>query len=387
MNILYIADGVSLSSGVGDLVHVKEVVKILSKEVFKITLLIRSGKNSDESRIENLTCMQIPTFSFPWSVFSYLIGLFSIIATTVLLKPTIIYVRDTGINLGVIIGRLFRVPVILELNGDLSKDYSKLARPIAFIFSYLMGFTYCISNRVIVPSMNMVNLLREKGVIASNVFHVPNGVNPEYFYPIDKTMCRKKLNLDGSSFYFCFVGNLAPWQGIDKAIIAFAKLLNEKPGVDAKLLIAGTGPLRKKLDRLASDLKLEKKIIFLGSVAHELVPYVICASDVCIAPFPCWRNMRIGLSPLKLFEYLSCGRPVIVSSIPGTEIVKQLGAGIIVKPDDIEDLKDAYEKAMQTFLYFEQRESVISNTVAVTHSWRASVDDIMEIVCDLVNES
>jgi glycosyltransferase involved in cell wall biosynthesis len=232
----------------------------------------------------------------------------------------------------------------------------------------------------------MITLLKKRGVRTRNVFLVPNGVNPKYFHPIDKTMCRSKLNLDDAPFYFCFVGNLAPWQGIDKAIAAFAKLLNEKPGLDAKLLIAGTGPSRKELEKLASELKLEKKIVFLGSIAHELVPYVICASDVCIAPFGYWRNMKMGVSPLKLFEYLSCGRPVVVSSIPGTEIVKQLDAGIVVKPDDIEELKDAFGKAIQTFSYFEQREDVISHSVAETQSWQARVNDIIEIVWDLVNE-
>ncbi len=49
--------------------------------------------------------------------------------------------------------------------------------------------------------------------------------------------------------------------------------------------------------------------------------------------------MRAELSPLKLYEYLACARPVVVSDIPGvSDLVRGAGAGVVVPPDDPEAL-------------------------------------------------
>ncbi len=97
---------------------------------------------------------------------------------------------------------------------------------------------------------------------------------------------------------------------------------------EVRLVIVGEGQFRQRLERLASELQISNKLLFLGNIDHAKIPMIINACDICIAPFTSWRNGKIGVSPLKLYEYLSCGKPVVSTSILGTEIIRDLDAGI-----------------------------------------------------------
>ena len=71
-------------------------------------------------------------------------------------------------------------------------------------------------------------------------------------------------------------------------------------------------------------------------------------ADVCVAPFIRVRNERIGLSPLKIYEYLACGKPVVASDIKGIgDLLRNSNAGIGVKPEDPVELANAIIKLLK----------------------------------------
>ena len=80
---------------------------------------------------------------------------------------------------------------------------------------------------------------------------------------------------------------------------------------------------------------------------HELVPIHIGAATVCVAPFTRRRNEGIGVSPLKVYEYLAAGRPVVASAIPGIDdMLVRSGAGRVVEPDNPEALAEALARLL-----------------------------------------
>ena len=84
---------------------------------------------------------------------------------------------------------------------------------------------------------------------------------------------------------------------------------------------------------------LHQEITFAGTIKHKEVSVFINAFDVCLAPFKRERNEKIGLSPLKLYEYLACARPVIASRVQGvSEVIEKGNCGYLFEPDDMEDL-------------------------------------------------
>jgi glycosyltransferase involved in cell wall biosynthesis len=374
LSICYVADGVSVDSKVGDIVHVTEVVKGLGYQGFKVSLIIRGQKKSDKiSSYDRI----IPSLKFPLSLISYFLSLIYLLFA-IFNKPALFYVRDTGINIAIFLGKAFKIRTILEINGDLENEYSNIPKPFSHLVKFLTRISYRSADCVIVPShklMQKLNIQRPSG----QVFHIPNGVNPNQFYPLDKADCRKELKL-GDGAYFCFVGHLASWQGIENSLIAFSKLLDNDPNLTAKYLIVGSGPLLPNLKELSVKLKISENVVFFGAVDHDRVPHIIGASDICIAPFGFIRNEKIGISPLKIYEYLSCGRPVITSKISGLEIVTQLNAGLLVTPDSVEDLSSSYKTMLRDMSSFEKKALVASTIIAQKHSWSSRVIDIAKIM-------
>ena len=100
---------------------------------------------------------------------------------------------------------------------------------------------------------------------------------------------------------------------------------------DIKYLIVGDGGgLKKSLQTRVEKYNLKQEISFLGHIKHQDIVHYINAFDVAVAPFTGERNKLIGLSPLKLYEYLACGKPVIASRIEGvSEVVEEGGCGSI----------------------------------------------------------
>ena len=159
---------------------------------------------------------------------------------------------------------------------------------------------------------------------------VPNGVDVDLFRARpDRAGARAELGLPESARLLCFTGSLRPWHGLDLAIEAMVALPN-----DVHLVVAGDGPVRLELDRRASELGLRGRVHWLGQVPHGRIPMVLAACDIAIAPYPAMQEF--AFSPLKLYEYLAAGIPVVASSIGQIPQALEDGRfGRLVVPGDL----------------------------------------------------
>ena len=121
-----------------------------------------------------------------------------------------------------------------------------------------------------------------------------------------------------------FVGALRPWHGVDVAVRALALL----PG--AVLCVAGDGPVHEQLERLAARLGVAGRVRWLGQVPHGDVPRLLAAADVALAPYP--ELPGFGFSPLKLYEYLGAGVPVVASDLGQIRIALDSGRWALSSP-------------------------------------------------------
>ena len=135
------------------------------------------------------------------------------------------------------------------------------------------------------------------------------------FQPRDPDEARARFGIPNSAKIVCFVGNLVPWQGVDSLLRACASLRGSIPTL--KLLVVGDGPESNRLRSLADQLGLYDRVVFTGSVPYADVSAFVCASDICAAPFIAGRKA----SPIKVYEYLACARPVVASDVDGIAYV------------------------------------------------------------------
>jgi glycosyltransferase involved in cell wall biosynthesis len=166
--------------------------------------------------------------------------------------------------------------------------------------------------------------------LAKTLLVTPSGSNLSLFLPLNKHKCRSMLGLDVNNDYICFVGSLLIYQGIDVLIEAAPYTLKNHPS--ALFLIIGEGPMRQTLEQKVEEKALEGAFRFLGEIPYEKLPKFVGAADVCVAPF----LSSVGLSsPVKIFDYLACGRPVVASHICGTtDIFADSDAVKLVPPED-----------------------------------------------------
>lgn len=120
----------------------------------------------------------------------------------------------------------------------------------------------------------------------------------------------------GDTARMLYAGTLAPWQGVAELLMAVRRVVRRAP---VSLTLAG--PMRhswqKQLERVVHKLGIAPHVRVLGPVSRRSLARHISASDICVAPLRRdERNLRQGCSPLKLFEYMAAGRPIISTDLP-----------------------------------------------------------------------
>jgi glycogen(starch) synthase len=130
------------------------------------------------------------------------------------------------------------------------------------------------------------------------------------------------------------LGRLVPEKGVDVALRVLANVRLRVPGV--RLVVAGDGGERSRLEREARELGLGEEVRFVGAVAPEDVPAVINRATLVLMP-----SRREGL-PLVAIEAALMGRPVVATAVSGlAEVVTDGETGRLAAKDDVEGLSRA----------------------------------------------
>jgi glycosyltransferase involved in cell wall biosynthesis len=259
-------------------------------------------------------------------------------------------------------------PWILETNALLADEASRerssvvlhqtarrLEREAYHACTALVAVSEALAQRLV----EAMDVPREKIIV------VPNGVDVARFDPVG--VVPRSL---GPGFRIVFAGSLAPWQGLDA-------LLRALVDVRAIAVIAGDGPARAGLETLALELGVSARVRFLGHVAPDEVPAVLAGGDVCFVGHTDRGNSSETFrSPLKLYEYLAMGKPVISSAVPDAVATITEGEnGFLFQPDDMGSLVRAIERAMAAplaALGANARRDAVAR-----HSWQARVQGMI----------
>jgi glycosyltransferase involved in cell wall biosynthesis len=124
-----------------------------------------------------------------------------------------------------------------------------------------------------------------------------------------------------------YAGHLYPWKGVDVLIEAIARL----PGVSA--LIVGGHDVegdRARLERLAERLGISERVTFTGHVEPAQVRAQLERATILALPNPASAVATHFTSPLKLFEYMAAGRPIVASDLPAIREVLRDGENALL---------------------------------------------------------
>lgn len=145
---------------------------------------------------------------------------------------------------------------------------------------------------------------------------------------------RRALGWPADAFIVGYVGRLHT-MGIDKGIGTLTDALAQLEGV-ALALVGGPDEMAAVLRRRWLEQgRAEADFLYAGQVAPEHVPLCLCAFDVCAMALPWTQHFAYYASPLKLFEYMAAGRPIVASDLPAwADVVQDGETALLVPPGD-----------------------------------------------------
>ena len=325
MNLLFLALDIDLSMPRGDSIHVRELARFLAARGHRVDLVTATKGGVDVPGVHH--------HERPGSGDVRIVRFCCAVARG---SPSeVIYERRLSPKIAFGVNRLLGLPYVVEING-IEEEAAMQGRARR---SAIRGVKHRVRRRMFLKAHGVVTVSdllgeavhRRYGLPRERVFVVPNGVDTDRFRPMEPSAARRQLAWPAAP-WVVFVGNLVTWQGLDTLVRAAPEVIE---GCGARIAIVGDGQMRSTLETLAENLGIADRVVFVGSVPYEDVPTYIGAASACVAPFTRARNEAIGLSPLKVYEYLACGRPVVASGVPGiSELLQRSGAGLLVPPDD-----------------------------------------------------
>jgi len=191
------------------------------------------------------------------------------------------------------------------------------------------------------------------GFSEKQVVVLPDAVDLSLFNALPTQQgCRKQLGLEPNRTIIGYVGRFQTME-MEKGIPELVKAMALLPSVNASepLLVCLGGPM----DTVPQYLELarrmgvsETRLKFIDHVAYADVPYWIRAFDIAVAPFPNNEHYAYFMSPLKLFEYMAAGVPIVATNLPSIREVLRHGENAwLVEPGNEKALAQGIMQVLQ----------------------------------------
>jgi len=225
---------------------------------------------------------------------------------------------------------------------------------------------------LVVITRELARELSRLGVPADRILTAPDAVDERWLEePIERRDARRALDIPESQQLATYAGHLYAWKGIDTALDAAARL----PGVRFHI-VGGTVPDVERARTRVRELGLAN-VRLEGHVAPGRVPTYLAAADVLLLP----NSGRVPISarhtsPLKAFEYMAAGRPIVASDLPSLrEIFENERSALLVTPDDGEQLARGIERLLEDRALGERLAGEGRRRVR-SHTWRRRAEAI-----------
>ena len=280
--------------------------------------------------------------------------------------------------------KLLGIPTVIEVNGPVDDLFIAwpVTRRFRSLFTGLMVTQLRWSRAVVAVTDGLAEMCHGFTDADKAIVTIPNGANTNLFTP-DAAEKENDITAALPDRFMVFYGTMAPWQGI-ATVLAALEDPSWPEGVHA--VFAGDGAERPAVEAAAARLPYAH---YLGRLPYDVLPTVTARA---LGSFVCTENLEgrgaTGLAPLKLFESLSSGLPVIVTDMPfQAEIVTNGACGYVVPAGDAPNLartvaKLAGDASAARTMGKNARASAVRD-----HSWAARARDTHDILTQVLGRT
>lgn len=285
---------------------------------------------------------------------------------------TTVYTRTCFLSgLMAVVCRLMGAVLIVEVDGATDKEIILRgeSRWIARLTRMAEGVNNTLVHALVCVTEPLRDLNIARGARPGRCVAIPNGSPTDIMRPLNPLDCRNEMQFDTQEVIVGFVGTFAPWQGLDFLLDAVAVLKSREIG-GFRVVLVGGGQMEDSIRQRIQREDLSSLVTLLPAMDNNRVGVFLSACDASILPRHDRRILPYG-SPLKFFEAIALGLPVLVPRGSGLEpILADLGLPGVFDPSSPRHLADAIGELVPRLPDFRQGRQQIHAKVAEKYSWK-----------------
>ena len=390
MRILYLAAGIPVPGSLGGSTHAYEVARGLAQLGHELHLVAAShegwGGLAPFARpvSSSLDGFRLHHQDVPKAL--SLLGAAPILRLARALRPDAIIERYYNFaGVGLIAAHQLGVPALLEVNALIVDPPSVRKRRLDDALGGPMrrwATWQCnTADRIVTPLHTTV----PAAIPRHKIIELPWGANVERFAAVAASRQSSTVHRPPSTVVF--MGSFRAWHGVTDFVRAALLLLEQ--GHALRFTLIGDGPERAAAEALAAPRAASFR--FTGAVPYAQVPALLAEADLGVAPFntaphPALRAAGFFWSPLKIYEYMAAGLPVVTANLPPLGTVIRDGVeGALFPEGDVHALAAAIarvlaEPAAARAMGARARERVVAH-----YSWQHHCAELERILLGLTS--
>lgn len=213
------------------------------------------------------------------------------------------------------------------------------------------------------------SIVRSWQQLGAQIQYAPDGVSQEFFVDIPKIEARKQLDLPNDKPIVLYTGNLYQWKGVDTLAEAARKLSQYE------FYFVG-GSQEEPVTQFVQKYKSTNNVHVIGHQRYSNIPIWLHAADILVVPNSAkTKKGREDTSPLKLFEYLASGTPIVASDVPAIREIVSDKEVTFFEADSIKDLTKAIQMVFTTYT---STKTLSGRKLAKSYIWRKRAEDILK---------
>jgi glycosyltransferase involved in cell wall biosynthesis len=236
------------------------------------------------------------------------------------------------------------------------------------------------ADSIVTISRALKDIFVGRGFNENKIIVAPSGVDLDTFaIDIPKIDARRTLGLPMNQPIVMYTGNFTT-MGEDKGITDIISALREVPDV-IFIAVGGSEKDLAQYREIARERNVSDRVLLYGHAPQSILAQYQQVADILLMPFPDKPHYRNHMSPVKMFEYLASGRPIIASDLPTIREVLNVENAILIPPGN----PQALAQAIYTLLSDPKRAETLAvraRADVTQYSWKNRAERILSHIRD-----